>query len=113
MVPISGSPATSHSTSMSSSGNGSVGERRVQRITESANGSPDATPSVNGSDVTAAAAVVVVASVVEGVLVEGLVAEGLLAEGALAEGLVVAVPPDVDEVEESPSSPAHAATVAA
>jgi|TARA_R110002110_G_scaffold86319_6_gene225384 hypothetical protein len=58
---------TSHSTSTSSSPNGSVGSRRVQRITESASGSPDETPSLNGSEVTAGATVVV-AGLVGGVV---------------------------------------------
>ncbi len=58
---------------MSASGSGSAGSRRVQRITESGSGSPDATPSVNGSDCTAVAALVVSGGVVvsAGVVVSG------------------------------------------
>jgi hypothetical protein len=100
----------SHSTSMSESGSGSAGSRRVHRITESASGSPDATPSENGSDKIGISAIVlvVVAADVDGgtaVVVGAIVVE----DG----GPVVSGAPEV-VVEAACSSPSlHAARAAA
>ena len=112
MSVIPESVATSQSMSMSASGNCSAGSRRVHRITESASGSPDATPSENGSDVIGdgAMAVVVVAGDVVG---ETAVVVGVVV--VVDGGSVVSGAPEVvdGEVCPSPSPSLQAASAAA
>jgi hypothetical protein len=103
------SDATSHSTSTSVAGRGIGGSSRVHRISESASGSPDATPSVNGSDVTIGGVVVEVVDVVVDEVVDVVVVE----DGPAADVGVASVGgTPVDPLDDPASSSEQAASAA-